>query len=156
MANLKQDHNYLYKRVRLKAILHTGLGLVLIIFPLDKSPSGGAVSTVQLHLGDALTIFGWLYLLIGILIWVGIYTSKHNYRWTRLAMFLAVVYNTIWLTILFAILAQRTTRSIAYIIVLYTYLTYNCWLVFRDPGWEAIKVVKEIKEREDERLSSVN
>ena len=157
---LKIDHLYLYKRFRLKAWLHIALGLCLLLFPLDPTPgrSDGAVSTVQQHIGNLLTVFGWIYLAIGIMLTIGVYVSRHNYRFGRFTMFIATLYNSIWLVILFVILAQRPSRSIAYITVLYAYMVYNHWIVWRDPGWKAIQFVKKITAEErsnGERASSV-
>lgn len=156
MSDLKTDHEYLYKRVRLKAVLHIILGLVLILFPLDTTPQTGAVSTVQQYIGSTLTWFGVGYVVIGSLIAIGLFKSKGNYRWARASMTIACIYNTIWLIMLVLILFQRTTRSIAYITTLYGYLAYNLWYVRYDPGWKAIEFVKEIREGTDDGGASTS
>lgn len=149
MSDLKTDHEYLYKRVRLKAILHIVLGLILVLFPYDQARNTGAVSTVQSYVGQGLTIFGGIYLIVGVLIAIGLYKSRNNYRWARAAMTVACIFNTLWFMLLFAIFFENTTRSIAYITALYGYLAYNLWYVRNDPGWKAIEFVKEIREGAD-------
>lgn len=154
MSNLKTDHEYLYKRVRLKAILHVILGLILVIFPYDQTTNSGAVSTVQSYVGQGLTYFGIVYLIIGLLIAIGLFKAKSNYRWARAAMTIACVFNTCWFLLLVLILLSNTTRSIAYITTLYGYLAYNLWYVRNDPGWRAIEFVKEIREGVDDGRAS--
>ena len=151
MPNLKTDHLYLYKRFRLKAWLHIALGLTLLIFPLDRTPSThqGSLSTVQLHVGNLLTVFGWIYLIIGVLLTIGVYLSRHNYSFGRFTMLIAVIYNSLWLVLLSLILIQHPTRSIAYFTVLYAYMVYNHWIVWRDPGWRAIQFIKKVEREEN-------
>lgn len=156
MSDLKTDHEYLYKRVRLKAILHIILGIVLIVFPTDTSQQNGAVSTVQSYVGNALSIFGVIYLVVGIMIAIGLFKSRGNYRWARGAMTVACVYNTLWLFLLLAIFWQHSTRSIAYITALYGYLAYNLWYVRNDPGWKAIEFVKELREGAEDGTTSTS
>lgn len=146
MGNLQQDHSYLYKRVRLKAIVHIALGLVLVLLPSavpgqtnpDQSGLNGTIAST-------LSYFGGIYLLAGLLITLGIFRPGENYRFLRKALTFAAIYNTLWLIIILIISVQiHFNRSIAYIGVIYAYLTYNIWYVRNDPGWGAIAVVKRI------------
>ena len=160
MPDLRQDHSYLYKRVRLKMILHTALGLVLLLLPSSvpgqSQPQTTGVNTIVSH---TLTYFGAVYLLIGLLLGIGLFRPGKTYRFLRGALTFAALYNTMWLLIIIAIAVQtHLNRSIAYIGVIYGYLTYNLWYVRNDPGWRAIEVVKEFRKeaRDEERARSAS
>lgn len=155
MSSLREDHAYLYKRARLKALVHILIGLVFITFPEDPNPRNGALSSIQHKVGELLLIIGWAYLFLGLAIAVGLFISRRNYAFARTAMGLATAFNVAWVLLISAILFQHATRGVAYVVVLSAYLTYNCWYVFKDPGWKAIQIVKNLaKEAEDERDTS--
>lgn len=145
MGTLRQDHEYLYRRVRLKAIVHSALGFVLVFLPstVPQSNSGHVTQSVT----QALTLFGAVYLLLGLSIFYGL-LKPHNtdYRLLRFFLTLTAIYDTAWSVLLVAIILDQPNRSTAYISVIYWYLTYNVWYVTRDPGWRAIQIVKGIRE----------
>lgn len=154
MSKLSEDHNYLYKRVRLKAIVHIYFGLVFMLFPADANPQNGAISTIQSGIGNAIKYFGVGYFIIGIMIAIGLYLSRRNYLFARQAMAVATSFNLFWLLLILLANFQHTTRGLAYIFGQSAYLTYNCYLIWRDPGWAAIRIVNQIKqENEDERTA---
>ena len=138
MPSLKQDHLELYRRVRLKGILHLILGMLLVLFPNDPADQSGAVSSVQHFIGQALTLFGFIYLFFGVIIIVGLFRARATYRFLRAALTAACIFNTIWLLLLITIVVQKPTRGIAYITAIYAYLVYNMWYIRYDSGWGAI------------------
>jgi uncharacterized membrane protein len=145
MSNLKEDHAYLYKRVRLKAIMHVYIGLVFMLFPVDADPKNGALSTVQHGIGDALVFIGGAYLLIGVLIAIGTILSRRNYAFARSAMSLATIFNAFWVLLILLATIQHNTRGLAYVLGLSGYLAYNCLLIWKDPGWAGIRIVKQME-----------
>lgn len=152
MANLAQEHPYLFKRVRLKAIMHTMIGLVLAFVPsinLDQN-----ITNINATVGKHTLWFGLVYILIGVLISIGLFLSKRNYGFARKAMMVAFIYNLFWCLIYVAIYVQHPSKGVAYIAVLYLYLTYNLFLIFSDPGWRAIEIVKDY--REEKQISKNN
>ena len=152
MGTLRDDHLYLYRRVRLKAIVHIALGLVLLLLPstVPQSESGHVTQLVQ----SALSIFGFVYLLIGVGIAVGLKINDSQHRALRFMMTIAAIYSTLWSLLLVAIILDKPNRSTAYISVIYWYLTYNLWYVRNDPGWRAIEIVKEMKDDERSNTST--
>lgn len=149
MPNLSFDHPYLYKRVRLKAVVHLALGAVLVFLPqaVPAADAGKVTSWVV----TSLTIFGFGYLLIGGALAAGIFRSHRNYRLARWAMGIAVIYNFFWCLLFIGIMVDQPNRSTAYVAILYFYLTYNCYYVFNDPGWRAIEILKEQEHGHDQR-----
>lgn len=155
MTNLKEDHAYLYKRVRLKAIVHIYFGLVFLLFPADANPKNGAISAIQNGIGNSLKYFGIGYLIIGVMITIGLFLSRRNYLFARQSMAIATAFNLFWVLLILAATFQHTTRGLAYVLGQSGYLTYNCYLIWNDPGWKAIRIVKEIKrENEYDRITS--
>lgn len=142
-SNLKEDHEYLYKRVRLKAIVHLTFGSILLFFPA-QAPSL-AHTPILSYLG--VPVVGTIYLLVGLMIVVGLYYPKHDYRIVKGAMLFAASFNTLIFFSLFAVFFQSKTT--AFFMAIYGYLTYNVWYVANDPGWRAILLVKRIKEDDD-------
>lgn len=141
MANLKVDHPYLYKRVRLKAILHIALGATLIFLP-DTAPTSQGEGEVSQAVTRILTYFGLTYLLIGILLTIGVFRARQNYSFAQKVLLIASIYNTTFLGLIIAILIDKPNRSTAYIAALYAYLVYNMWLITRDPAWRAVELLK--------------
>lgn len=139
MAHLKYDHPHLYRRVRLKAIVHLLFGFILIFFPSQAT----SVSRTFLIASIGLTVLGVFYLIAGILITIGLFRSTHTYRFVRAGMFFAVIINMIVFASLLPVFF--TSRTTAFFMVLYGYFVYNLSFVLRDPGWKAIQIVKNIK-----------
>jgi cytochrome c biogenesis protein CcdA len=153
MGKLKEEHLALYKRVRLKAIVHLALGFVLIFLPTTVPQS--SAGTVTIHVQQALSFFGIVYMLIGLAITAGLIIQDAEYRFVRSALTIAAIYNSLWSLLLVAILIDKPNRSTAYIAVIYWYMTYNIWQVRNDPGWEAIKLVQEIRDDERSGISTI-
>lgn len=145
MGTLRQDHEYLYRRVRLKAIVHSALGFVLLLLPsaVPQSTAGHVTQWVT----QMMTYLGVIYLVLGLSIFYGLY-KPHNtdYKALRFFLTLTAIYDTAWSLLLVAIILDKPNRGTAYVSVIYWYMTYNVWYVTRDPGWRAIQIVKGIRE----------
>lgn len=139
MTNLKLDHPYLYKRVKLKVIVHLLFGIILLFFP---SQAPNLSYTPILHMFGLITI-GVIYILIGTMIAIGLYSEKRTYQIARLGLYLASVFNFLIFISLFAVFFK--SRSAAFFMVIYGYFTYNVWYVTRDPGWSSIKLIKNME-----------
>lgn len=138
--SLKEDHSYLYKRVRLKVIVHFTFGTILLFFPA-QAPSLGRTPILNFFGVGAIGAF---YLAIGLLIAIGLYRAKRDYSLARTGMYIAAAFNTMIFFSLFAVFFQSKTT--AFFMAIYGYLTYNVWYVARDPGWRAIEIAKGIIE----------
>lgn len=150
MANaLKKDHEYLYRRVRLKAIIHILFGTILLFFPA-QAPS---LSHTPILSFFGVAAIGAIYLLIGIMIVVGLFNPKHDYRIVKAVMLVAAMFNTLIFFSLFAVFFKSKTT--AFFMVIYGYLTYNIWYITNDPGWRAILLVKRIME-DDRRNTNIS
>lgn len=141
MSSLRTDHPYLYRRVRLKSLVHILLGLILVFIPTQAT----SVSRITLINWFGLTNLGIIYLLIGLIIGYGLFKPNHTYAVARFGMKIAAYFNLfVFIGLLTVFFRSNTTASF---IVLYGYLTYNIFHVLKDPGWKAISIVKDITDR---------
>lgn len=138
MTNLRTDHPYLYRRVRLKAIVHTLLGFILIFIPAEAS-SRSKLEFIQWF---GLMNLGIIYLVIGMIIILGLFRPNDTYAIARLGIKLSFIYNLLIFIGLCTVFFQNNTT--ASFIVLYGYLTHNIFHVLSDPGWKAISLVKKM------------
>lgn len=136
--SLKEEHGYLYKRVRLKVLVHLTFGTILLFFPA-QAPSLSRTPVLDLF---GVHLIGLFYMVIGLMIAYGLLRAKHNYTLARTGMYIAAAFNTIIFFSLFAVFFQSKTT--AFFMAIYGYFTYNVWYVARDPGWRAIELVKEM------------
>lgn len=140
--DLKLDHPDLYNRVRIKAVVHTLLGLALIFTPpLEPSQAKTTLLTQLFNL----TALGLVFLLIGLGIFFGLSRPRNNYRlakfWLAVGAGHAMVW---WLALVLAAVSGRNPAPS--IIVLWGYWTYNLYKIASDPGWSTIQALKQLRE----------
>lgn len=139
-SELKTLHPYLYKRVRLKALLFTALGLSqLFSFYVDQvAAERNVVSHIPFH------ITGTIFILIGIGIAYGLFKGAHDYRISKVFLRIAFFYALFWeLLIVLSVITE--SPSTAGVMILWTYLTYNLYIVGSDSGWDGVELLREIK-----------
>lgn len=149
MSELKRLHPYLYKRVQLKGVTFTLLGLALII-PQHLPKVGNYISQEQanstrLYEAVSYDIWGAIFTIIGLGI---LFSLKDNrsHTATRPWLVAAYFYAVFWLFALLLAVVTGNARS-ASIVILWGYLTYNLWVINHDTGWEGAALVKAAKER---------
>lgn len=142
MPDLKVDHPHLYRRVRTKAIVHLAIGLDLLLYP-GRTPS--LVEAPVISQLFSLTVLGALFVILGIAIVIGLFRKEETYLFARYAIWVSAFYCLLW-AIALAYLAISTPRTVP-IAILWCYWVNNLFVVARDPGWNAIAVVKSIKEK---------
>lgn len=145
-SELKTLHPYLYRRIRLKGILFSLLGLSSIFsvqldafFHAQRNTSAGLSSTIT----------GSIFLAIGIGILYGLYGGPKLYeKVSRKFLYAALTYALFWeFTLLFLAFAKHITT--VSIFILWGYLVYNLLLVSRDSGWKGAEIVREIRDDGD-------
>lgn len=150
MSNLNIDHPDLFRNVRAKAVVHTAYGLTLLLLPAAPQPVERIVQhDASYKIGLWLPYFGVAYLIIGLLIFAGLYISKRNYSFARAALTAAAIYDVVWCLLLLLVFSSQPNRSIGWISIGYFYLTYRVWRVRNDPGWAAIELVKNPEELQE-------
>lgn len=138
MSNLHTDHPYLYRRVKLKSIVHIAMGLTLLLIPTQAT----SISHIPVISFLGLSTIGIMYVILGIIIAVGLFKPNHSYRTARIGMNMAAYFNLfVFILLLSVFLRSKTT---AFFIIMYGYFTYNLFYVMKDPGWKAIQIVKQI------------
>lgn len=147
MSELKTDHPYLYRRVRVKAITHMLLGLSLLFLSPSSTPyAAGTALAVVFHL----KVLGSVFLFASALIWWSLYQAKNDYKAARIALVITGLYSMIWLI---ALLASWffSDSAVASITILWGYFTYNQFVVALEPAWKGIRIVKHIDELRGDR-----
>lgn len=139
--NLKYDHPALYQRVRTKAIVHVVLGVALLLSPPINTANASTTSLVT-TLG--LRFWGFVFLGIGILITLGLFKSRQNYRLARLSLAVATGHAMMWLLALALPVASNWPSQGMAVLVLWGYLTYNLFHIVSDPGWTTIDILKSV------------
>lgn len=142
MPNLREDHRQLYERVRLKAIVFTFLGIGLTFLP---EQAGVTQRNAADYIQVSFDVVGIVYLLLACLLFIGIFRSRHTYVFVRRVLTIAAIYNVLWVLLFILLLYKRPNQGIAWGLVMYTYFTYNTWLVRNDPGWKGIAITKAYK-----------
>lgn len=137
---LKKGNRYLYRRVKLKVVVHLVFGVILVFFPAQ---SYSLPKTPLLNLFGVAS-FGLMYIAVGLFIYLGLLRSSHDYSLARTAIFIAAAFNTMILFSLFSVFFQNKTT--AFFIAMYWYFTQSIWYVFFDPGWKAVGIAKGIIE----------
>lgn len=148
MNELKQIHPHLYRRVRLKAITLTFLGLSLIFaqFTGATQPQNAQSSLVGQLVGY--DILGVIFVVIGMGIFYGILKSKNTYQTARRWTYAGFMYCLFWFFVLAAtVLSGKPATSS--VLILWAYFTYNLFYVSRDPAWTGIRIYKHIKAGHD-------
>lgn len=140
MYTLKNDHPYLFKRVLLKAVIHMLFGLILLHFPA-QAPSLSRTPLLE-FLG--VNTIGILYLIIASIILVGLFKPANNYSIVKFGMWFAALFNITVFVSLFAVFFE--SRTTAFFMVIYGYMTYNIYHIAKDPGWRAIQIIKNLKQ----------
>lgn len=144
-SKLKSYHPYLYRRVQLKGILFTLLGLSSV-FARQLDTFFHAERNNVVGVSSLLT--GGVFLLIGLAILAGLYFGEENYKKSRKALYVAFGYALFWEIALVALAFNKHISTVS-IFILWGYLTYNLFLVASDSGWEGAELVKEIRENGD-------
>ena len=141
-SELKTLHPYLYKRVRLKGILFTALGLSSIFHTfLDH-----LFHTVRNTAGGINPVYtGLIFVILGVGILYGLYTGKDRYKLSRIFLYGSFIYAVFWefVLILLAFTQHISTLSI---FILWGYLTYNLFILSSDSAWAGAEIVKEVIE----------
>lgn len=141
MANLKKDHGELYKRVTVKAIVHVLLGISLVWFSPSRTPNArGTVMEKLLSLHQ----WGWVFLLIGLFIFLGLYRSRTNYKLARMSLAVATGHAMMWLLALIYGLFTGNPSGLS-VIILWGFFTYKLFELTSDAGWAVVEVIKEVK-----------
>lgn len=143
MTGLKTLHPYLYRRVFIKGILFGALGVTQIFSPylnnllhIEPSPNSTGIPTLYT---------GLVFLIIGFMILRNVAQKTERYKRARKWLYAAAVYALFWeFVLLMLVITQNISTSSLF--VLWSYLTYNIFLVARDTGWEGAELVKEIRE----------
>lgn len=141
MPTLKKDHPVLYQRLKAHAVVHALLGLGLIFSPPIPVPRARATG---LNGVAPLAFFGFIFLIIGIMIFIAMFKSKKNYQSTRRWLMIATIYSGIWWVSLIASLFTSGRAGMG-ITVVWGYWTYDILKTIRDPAWKAIKIIKELR-----------
>lgn len=152
IANLKTLHPYLYKRVRLKALVFTGLGLAFYLNTyLDQiGITAGASQSSAIVNAVGMNVLGAIFLLIGLSIAGVLRFAPDNWKLMRICLWVAFVYALLWLFILiFAVVFDQPRASS--VLVLWAYMTYNLFIISSDSGWGGAELVKQIRERGNAR-----
>lgn len=147
MIALKHDHPYLYRRVRVKAILFIFLALSLLF----ATPEGVAAAKNSI-VGDNLNIIipGFIFLIIGLAMLAGLYISRNTYKFLRLAVSAAAGYALFWLMVFVVSFFVGKIKGF-FLIGLWSYLTYNLFIVVTDPAWSMLYLLQEFRKRHDGR-----
>lgn len=148
MATLKEDHSYLYKRVRLKMIMFFLLGITLTFLPkqIGATQRNSAILT-----NFPIEVFGVIYLVIAAGIMIGLFKPDQTYSFARRILTVGVIYNIFWVLLFMLLLINNPSQGTGWGLFMYGYFTYNTWLVRGDPGWNAIAIVKRITDDDNSR-----
>lgn len=145
MSELKELHPYLYKRVRLKGIVFSLLGLSSIFSgPLDR-----LVHSTRIANGAGIdpTITGIIFLAIGLYILITLYGKGKSYLHSRWGLYAALVYALFWEFVLLLLAIKQSLTTVS-IFILWGYLTYNLLIITRDTAWEGAELVRELREED--------
>lgn len=155
-SHLKDLAPYLYKRVRLKSILHFLLGASLIFSA--NLPGGANTTTVdrtQLNYYFGYDLLGAIFVIIGLGIAYGLYSGTNKYHIARRWLFVAWIYAMFFFLSLVMGVLFSSPRS-APLVILWGYLTYNLWILTKDTAWAGAEIVKEIKRRDKENQRRID
>jgi hypothetical protein len=152
MSELRKLHPYLFRRVQLKGITFTLLGLALIIpthiSSVNTYINSNQADSTRLYESVPYDVWGAIFVVIGLgILWTLRYQGS-DYKASRPWLKAAFYYALFWLFALVLAVVTGNARS-ASIVILWGYMTYNIWLIGHDSGWEGASILKEYQERSD-------
>lgn len=139
---LKDVHPYLYRRVKLKAVVHLLLGIAILL------SLTGVQNRTELVGYLPYEIWGLIFIILGSGIAYSLW--RNNPTKTKTWLLMAFVHALLWLTALVVSAILNGISGLS-IIILWGYLTYNLWYLVHDTGWEGAELVREYREAQNER-----
>lgn len=146
MSELRTLHPYLYKRVQLKGIVFSLIGLSQMFAPYidrllhtERDTNGSGIPALW---------SGLIFFIIGAAILGFLYSSPQGYKKSRKAMWVAFFYALFWEFVLLALVITQSITTLA-IFILWGYLTYNLFLIARDSAWEGAEIVREVRKEDN-------
>lgn len=142
ISELKQLHPYLFKRVQLKGILFTLLGLSsMFSHQIDAFFHSERNNVV----GVSVYYTGAIFLILGLGILYSLYSAPNRYKLARKFLYGCLVYALFWEFVLLMLAFTKHISTVS-IFILWGYLTYNLLLISKDSAWEGAEIIKEIQE----------
>lgn len=142
ISELKQLHPYLFKRVQLKGILFTLLGLSSIFaHQLDTFFHAERNNVV----GVSVYFTGGIFLFLGLGILYSLYSAPNRYKLARKFLYGCLIYALFWEFVLLMLAFAKHISTVS-IFILWGYLTYNLLLISKDSAWEGAEIIKEIQD----------
>lgn len=139
--NLRREQPHLWQRVCALSVAWVFIGFPLLFAPSEKTPNANVSILAELL---PLHLHAWIFMVIGICLFVGTFFHKNNYRLTRMLLVIAAGYSLMWLlSLVYGVLTGDIVGlSIVSLWSLFTYFIYN---TLTDPGFTISDLIREVR-----------